>query len=260
MDFNLNGLTTNTVSITDYKVIAPKLARVVAAFTGKHTRDTLTESITAQLKHLATPVENSFRLIKDSVAVGFIRANTEVRVLEDKNELRTKYKTMASNIMMDNKDKTLWEVKEGAGGKFLARHGTEDLSELVESAVYRRHDVPRLANLATASAAPKEFVAFASHSGDMDYGFCVAANAQRQAIKVVSTNTNSVVTIPCDAVATVLPVGAFKIPLSAHKRITAAGISREGHDNLIEYYTRLYSYNREYLDLYIEQINTLAVV
>lgn len=260
MEINTAGINLNTVSITDYKILANKLARVVIAFTGKHDRESITEAVASQLKHMAVPVENSFRLIKDSVAVGYVRANTEVRAIDDKNELRANYKVMASNILMDNKDKTLWEVKKGAGGTFLARHGNEDLSELIDAAVNRRSDVPRLNQLATASVAPREFVAFASASGDMDYGFCVAASKTSDKIKVISVTTCAPVVVPTDAVASVIPVGGAKIPLSVHQRITAAGISREDANQEKEYYTRLYSYDPDYLAEVIRQIDGTAAV
>lgn len=264
MELNTAGINTNTVSITDYKIVAAKLARVIVAFTGDHTRDTIAEAIADQTKHMAAVVESSFRIIKDNVAVGFLRANTEVRVVNDVKELRASYKTMvkttASNILMDNKDRTLWELKEGAGGKFLARHGNEDLSELIGAAVNHRNGVPKLHQLAMASVAKREFVAFASASGDMDYGFCVASSEAKQALKVVSATTGTAVVIPNDAVVSVIPVGGAKIPLSAHKRILEAGISREDAKQEVEYYTRLYSYAPDYLAEVIRQVEGTATM
>ncbi len=230
------------------------------AFTGHHDRQSLNDAITAKLKYLATPVENSFRIIKAGVAVGYVRASTEVRVVEDAKELRASYKVMASNILMDNADRTLWELKEGAAGKFLARHGNEDLSELVESACMYRSEVPRISQLAQASVAHREFVAFASASGDMDYGFCVSTNAKAGSIKVVSSTSGLPVVIPESVVASVIPVGAAKIPLSAHKRIVEAGISRDDAKQEIEYYKRLYSYAPDYLSEVIKQIEGTAAM
>lgn len=255
---NLAGINTNTVAITDYKMVASKVARVVIAFTGKQTAESITATLSEQLKHLAIPVEHSFRVIKDKVAVGYVRANTEVRAVEDEKQLRAGYKTMAKNILMDNKDKTLWDVKEGAAGKFLARHGNEDLSELVESAVTHRQDIPRLSQLASVTAAPRELVAFVSASGDMDYGFCMAAKPGK--LKVFSSATCTEVIVPVEAVATVLPKGAAKIPLSVHKRIVAAGISREDANQEKEYYTRLFSYAPEYLSEVKEMVDSTAMM
>src|ERR1700676_2545328 len=132
---------TNTVSITDYQMKTATLAKVIVSFTGKQTKDELRASLLQKFDGLAAPVEDSFRIVKAGVAVGFIRANKEVRVVNDK-ELRASYRVMSSNIMMDNADKSLWEIREGKAGKFLARHGHEDLSELVNASVNRRSDVP----------------------------------------------------------------------------------------------------------------------
>jgi hypothetical protein len=258
MEMNLSGINTNTVSITDFKIVATKVARVVIAFTGRMTPESITASLGEQLQHLAIPVEKSFRIIKDNVAVGFVRANVEVRAVADEKELRAGYKTMAKNILMDNKDKTLWDVKEGAAGKFLARHGNEDLSELVEAATTHRTGIPRLNQLATATAAPRELVAFVSTAGDMDYGFCLAAKADK--LKVFSSTSCTEVIVPVEAVATVLPKGAAKIPLSVHKRITEAGISREDAKQEKEYYTRLFSYAPEYLADIKEMVDSTAVM
>lgn len=260
LELNAKGIDVNTVSITDYKLVAARLARVVIAFTGKHTKESITAALTSQLKFHAAPVENSFRIIKDNVAVGFVRANTEVRAIEDKAELRANYKVMASNILMDNADRTLWEVKEGAAGKFLARHGNEDLSELVGAATNHRTGVPRLNQLAMASVAPREFVAFASASGDMDYGFCVSSNNEVGVVRVVSTTTSRPINIPSECIASVIPVGGAKIPLSTHKRIMAAGISREDAKQEAEYYSRLYAYDPAYRDEVIRQVNDTAAM
>lgn len=262
MEFKINasGIPTSTVSITDFKIVAKKLAKVIVAFTSKPTREEVVEALTAKMQYLAAPVENSFRIIKDNVAVGFVRASTEVRAIEDKEQLRANYKVMASNILMDNADKTLWEVKEGASGKFLARHGHEDLSELVGAAINHRQDVPKIRQLAQASVAPREFVAFASASGDMDYGFCIKAHTKEGVVCVVSATTGQAVNIPADVVASVIPVGGVKIPLSAHQRITAAGIDRNAVGQEKDYYTRLYSYAPDYLAEVIRQVEGTAAM
>lgn len=249
-----HDIDTNTVSITDYELVASKVARVVIAFTGQHTTESLTVKLGAKLKHAAAPVENSFRMVRAGVAVGFVRAHTPVRVVDNSKELSA-YTVMASNILMNKADETLWELKEGASGKYLARHGNEDLSELVESATARRSDVPRLAQLAKVTAAPKEFVAFASANGDMDYGFCVASAKDR--ISVVSVAQRSKIDIPLAAIASVISV---KIPRKAHDRITAAGVSREDVKQSIDYYTRLYSYDPAYKDEVIRQVEESAAL
>jgi len=143
----------NTIAITDYELQSPTLARVIVSYTGHMTREQIRANLLEQFDNQAAPVENSFHIIKShnngGAAVGFVRANKEVRVVDDK-EIRAGYRMMASNIMMDNADRSLWEVREGRGGKFLARHGQEDLSELVEAKLQRRQDIPALRHIAMA--------------------------------------------------------------------------------------------------------------
>ena len=254
---NLKDINTNTLSITDYELVASKVARVVVAFTGSHSKESFAEAISAKLQHLATPVENSFRMVKAGVMVGYVRANTAVRVVEDDKELRANYRVMASNILMDNADKSLWEVKTGAAGKYLARHGNEDLSELVEAAVNPISNVPRVHQLAIASVAKREFVAFASESGDMDYGFCTGVDNEGQRLRVVSASKGRAITIPQSVVASVVKV---QLPKSTHKRILEAGISREDAKQENEYYTRLFSYAPDYLADIIRQVEGTATM
>ncbi len=256
----MKTLNTVTASITDYQMISKGLARVIVAFTGKPTKEELTEMLASQFKYAAAPVTNSFRMLKDKVAIGYIKANNELRPVEDK-EIRASYKVIAKNILMSNEDRTLWEVKTGASGMFLARQGQEDLSELVNASVNRRPDVPKLRQVVSANvAAPREFVAYATAEGDMDYGFCVKASKDGSKLKIVSRTSGKAEVIEATQVASVLPKSALSIPKEAHQRILASGISREDKDQQIEYYTRLYSYAPSYLADVIEQVENTAAM
>lgn len=247
MNINTKGINVQTASITDFEIVASKLARVVVAYTGRQTRGELTETLARQMKYMATPVENSFRMLRAGVAVGFVRANQELRPTSDK-EIKASYTVMASNILMSNDDRTLWEVKTGASGMFLARKGQEDLGELVNAAVNRRTDVPRLNQVVSANvAAPREFVAYAAESGDMDYGFCIKASKDGTKLKVVSSTTGRAEVIKSVQVASVLPSNACAIPRDAHNKVLASGIDRNVDGNQTEYYTRLFGYAPDYL-------------
>jgi hypothetical protein len=261
---NLSGINTVTASITDYKVLTAKLARVVVAFSGRQTRADLIESLAKQLKYNAAPVEGSFRPLTANSMVGYVRTNTELRPTTEQ-ELRASYKVVASsasgNILMSNDDSTLWEVRTGASGMFLARKGQEDLGALVESAVNRRHGVPRLSQVVSAGVAqPREFVAFASESGDMDYGFCVQASKDGTKLKVVSSTSGRAEVIKSEQVASVLPAKAMSIPREAHNRVVASGINRDDVNQQVEYYSRLYGYAPEYLNDVIRQVEETAAM
>lgn len=260
MNLNTKGIKAVTASITDYEMLSPKLARVIVAFTGNQTKEQLTETLASQMGYMASPVEGSFRMLKDNVAIGYVRANQELREVDDK-EIKASYKVMANNILMSNSDRTLWEVRTGAGGTFLARQGQEDLSELVSASTNRRTDVPRLHQVVSAHVAKAhEFVAFASDAGDMDYGFCTAASRDGSKIKVVSRTTGRVEIVRSKQVASVLPASAVPIPKDVHQRITASGISREDVNQQTEYWNRLYSYAPAYLSDVIQQVEDTAAM
>lgn len=260
MNINTQGLSAVTASITDYEMISPKLARVIVAFTGRQTKEQLVETLAKQMKYMAAPIENSFRMLKDNVAIGYVRANQELRPTDEK-EIRASYKVMANNILMSNEDRTLWEVRNGAGGMFLARQGQEDLSELVSASTNRRQDVPRLHQVVSANVAqPREFIAFASKSGDMDYGFCTRASKDGTQLKVVSSTTGREEIVLSKQVASVLPAGAVPIPRETHSKITASGISRDDVNQQVEYWNRLYHYNPAYLSDVIQQVEDTAAL
>jgi hypothetical protein len=247
---------TKTVSITDYDMLSPTLARVVIAYTGRQTKESIRATILEKTDNLAAPVENSFRIVKANsvggIAVGYLRANKEVRVIDEK-EIRAGYRVMSSNIMMDNSDRSLWEVKEGKGGKYLARHGNEDLTALLASSngpVIRRPDVPGVRHLATASAARNEFVAFVSASGDMDYGFVIASSKDK--LKVVSYTTQAETIIGYSSVASINQV---PVPKSHNQEMLKAGISPADKAQASEYWRKLYSYNPAYMQDVIDQVN-----
>ena len=248
------SISTSTVAITDFKMKSETLAKVVVSFTGSQTKDELRASLLQKFDGLAAPVEDSFRIVKAGVAVGFIRANKEIRVVNDK-ELRAAYRVMSSNIMMDNTDKSLWEIREGKAGKFLARHGHEDLSELVNASVNRRQEIPGIRHIQIAKAARGEFVSFVSKSGDLDHGFAVASSATQ--VKVVSLASKSPVVVDYD---TVTAISQIPIHKAFAKKMATAGISRQEKDKEITYYTELYSWAPDYLEEKTRQINegTLA--
>lgn len=252
--YNSKSVSTTTVAITDYKMKNPTLAKVIVSFTGSQSKDELRAALLQKFEGLAAPVEDSFRIVKAGVAVGFVRANKEVRVVSD-NEIRASYKVMSSNIMMDNADKSLWEIREGKAGKFLARHGNEDLSELVNASTNRRQDIPAIRHIQIAKAARGEFVSFVSKSGDMDHGFCVASSDTQ--VKVVSTTTRMPTVVDYDTVTAISQVPIHK---AFAKKMVEAGISRADKDKEIQYWTELYSWAPDYLQERVDQINegTLA--
>jgi hypothetical protein len=244
----------NTVAITDYKIdpASPNLAQVVISYTGKFDKETLRASLREKFDNRVAPVEDSFHEIKAGAAVGFLRANREVR-MPDTQELRASYRKVgASNIMMSDADNSLWEVKEGKSGKYLARTGQEDLSELVQASVNRRTDIPGLRHLATASVANNEFVSFVSKSGDLDHGFVMATNKENTKIKLVSFATRTDTIVPLE---NVTAISRVPLPQSFVQQMAKAGISREDKSQASDYWKKLYSYAPNYLSDVLEQVD-----
>lgn len=253
----------NTISITDYSLLTPTLAKVIVAWTGEARKDVLASMLTDDLKYLAQPVENSFRRIGKNAGVGFLRANREVRPFDESvgpNGIvasRARYKIMSSNIMMDNKDRTLWELREGPGGsKFLARHGHENLAELVEAATnHRRQDVPRLSRVTIARAAQGEFAAFCGTDGNMDHGFVTRTAPSKT--EVVSMTLHRTIVVPNTLIASLHQV---KIDGEVHQGVLAALKDRAAANKAAEYWKELYGYDPSYAEKFVHYTNSDAVI
>jgi hypothetical protein len=237
-----------TANIIDYKIKSDSLAKVVISFTGDVDSAYLREKISASLDYKAVPVMSSFKRVSPGVAVGFVRANREVRT-PTKNEITAKYRVMSSNILMDNADKSLWEVQEGATGKFLARRGQEDLASLISASVHRRSDLPQLRHITIAKAAKSEVVAFVDKDGDVDHGFAIATNDE--AVRVLSFARRVPVNVEYDNVVSISPV---TIPAELHKVVAGSLTPAEKKDEKA-YYERLYGFDPAYVREIAEQID-----
>lgn len=240
---------TETVAVTDYRLLSPTLAKVMVSYTGNVDRQFLHDELGRQFDHQASPVRASFKTVRKGVAVGFVKANRAVRVIENDKQLKASYRVMGSNIMMDNADKSLWEVKEGVAGKYLARHGQEDLTALVQASRTSRPDIPRVNQLTIARAASRELVAFVDADGDVDHGFATQTNDER--VRVLSFSRRMPVTVDYQSVVSIYPV---EIPKKLHADVTAS-LSSEQKKQANDYWTRLYSYDPEFLRETIRQVN-----
>lgn len=237
-----------TINIVDYRIKSPVLAKVLVSYTGKMHKDEMKEMLAERLGHAAIPVAASFKKLREGLAVGFIRANRMVRTPSNK-ELKASYRVMSSNILMDNSDRSLWEVKEGATGRFLARHDQEDLQALVESSVQRRSDLPGLRNISIAAATKSEVVAFVDADGDVDHGFAVATNDEK--VRVHSFTRRTPMTVDYDSVISISPI---TIPREIHLAIAGTLTPAEKNDEKA-YYERLYGFDPDYMREVIRQID-----
>jgi hypothetical protein len=145
----LTARTTNlSATIADFKMITPTLARVVATFNTLENvpREQLAASVGRALDNAATVVEGSWRRLETSgspAMVGFVTANRETVPYTD--ETSKNKVVLSSNMLMDSKDDSLWEVRsDGAGGKMLCRQEQDSLKQLMETARVRQPRAPQL--------------------------------------------------------------------------------------------------------------------
>ncbi len=252
-----------TITVTDHKIIKPGLAQVIVAFTGDMNSETMASMLTEKLGFLGAPVEHSFRPLTKDSAIGFVRANREIREFNENRDPKTgqilarvQYKVLSNNVLMDNKDRTLWEVKDGPGGKYLARHGNENLAELIEASTnYARTDVPKLSRVTMAKAARGEFAAYCGLDGNMDYGFVTRASAAKT--EIVSMATHRPVIVPNQLIASLTPVGIDK---EIHKQVLARVQSHDEKSKQIEYWKTLYAYDKPYADAFVTYVNNMATM
>lgn len=249
LSLQLNASVANTVNLIDYRLKSPELAKVLISYTGDHTAESLTDALCAKMGNQARPVKSSFKQVRPGLAVGFIRANRAVIALPSSQELGAKYRVMSSNIYMDAGDKSLWEVKNGAAGKYLARHGQEDLTALVEATVQRRPDLPGLRHITVAKAAKHELTAFVAEDGSLDYGIALAGSDDQ--VRVLSVARHVAVAVDYD---NVVSMSAIKVPASLDKQVRAS-LTPDEKKNEIDYWRRLYSYGPDYLKQIIEYVN-----
>lgn len=237
-----------TANIIDYKIKSETLAKVIVSYTGEYSPEELRESIAASMDYKAVPVAASFKRVKPGLAVGFVRANRVVRTPTER-ELRSSYRVMSSNILMDNADKSLWEVKDVDNVRYLARHGQEDLTALVHATVNRRPDLPGLRHLAIAKAAKSEVVAFVDAEGDVDHGFALATSDD--SVKVLSFSRRVPLVVEYDSVVSISPVA---IPAHLHK-VIAGSLTDAEKKNEKAYYERLFGYDPAYVREIAKQID-----
>lgn len=253
----------STVAITDHKMVSPVLAKVVIAWTGAPSGEDIRKTVTAGLKNRANLVESSFRQVAPEAAVGFIRHQPAIEAF-DERVVRAHFKVMGSskNIMMDTRDRTLWQIKDGPGGKFLACTGQEQLAELIEAQVnHERNNVPGIRRLTMASAQPGEFAAWVANNGDMDYGYVTRADDKRfEAFSITARN--------CMTQQNDVAVSFHSVPVMAkhHKAVVAALGAQRGADAAAYYREMLKQWDEtgvddgglssSYTDKIIKQINS----
>lgn len=239
----------NTASVSDYEMITSTLARVVIAYTGDDSEG-VKEALSTKLNGLARPVEGSFVTISKGVAVGFVYANQERRVMEKTPEEAKVYRKISANLVMDQTDSSLWELREGANGEYLCRQGTENLSELVEAAKsYGRNT--KMGRVQFAAASFQEFASFVNtETQELDHGFVISAAGLNY--EIMSVNARQAVKVDHRCIVNVANVGdSFKEAAPRGLKAVTAGSDRK---SVVDYWTKVYDFGDQAGNDYVAEL------
>ena len=261
MTLDVRGLPSRAVSIRASRMINDRVAKVLVSYYGKCTPEFIQAQVTQSLNGLGSVVEGSFHDvtaegISGRAAVGYVRVNREVR-MPTQAELRASYRVLSSNILMSNEDRTLWEVKKGKNATYLARHGNEDLSELLDlcTAKVNVNSSERAALNASIRPEQYDFASFVNECGDRDYGFVLAASSKN--CKIVSYNMKAAVVVPNDAVLSSVSCTIDPILAKTIKRKVEADTKDGSVADMEDYYRTLFAYDPEYMQEIIDDVKEL---
>lgn len=202
-------VSTVTANVVDFQVLSPTLAKVVATFnTLEATREDLHDAVCAAMKNTAMPVRNSFRALSsygNPAMVGFVALNRETKPFTE--AAAAKMTALASNMLMDAVDDSLWEVRsDGAGGKMLCRQQDGDaMRGLLETARVRAPRAPKLENV-MAGVDAGNFTAFIDPATDsLRFGYVLATDLEITAppvsgIDLDAVGNEAVEIIPLDSI------------------------------------------------------------
>jgi hypothetical protein len=168
-------------NITDFRMVTPTLAKVVATFnTVKATPEVLAEAVGRAMNYAATPVAHSWRELStygQPAMVGFVSVNRETRAYDGTAEKAMT--VLSSNMLMDAKDDSLWEIRQdGSGGKMLCRQAGDSLQQLMETAKVRQPRSPKLDNM-LAGVDTGNFISYVDPvSEEIAHGYVLATDLE----------------------------------------------------------------------------------
>lgn len=266
------------VAVSDYQMLKDNLARVIINCSSFMEKQDITSKLIARLSGKAQPILSSFQWInkEKTQAVGYVTSYREVKPVEATTMAGFRCVEKASNLYMDEGDKSLWEMKEGASGQFLARRGVDDLSGLIEHCrVAPRAGQPRCsmirASVATTTekSTAREMVGFcwaSKFSAGTDYGFVLSA-AENGDLNVLSVASNTVETVPASQVFATVDISDMPKPSKAQANTWLAAQGKETAAertdkqlSIEDYYRIAYAYNPDYVQKIMIQIQDMAAV
>lgn len=263
-------------AVNDFAMLSKTLAKVVVTFsTNSRPNAELAYSVTQALDGRAEPIQGSFRWIGGRslpTAVGFVRVNASVRPFEE--AANTEMKALASNMLMDRNDESLWEVRGNGDSRMLVRVGNEDLSELLVTASHSNRTGAHKLDSVYSMTSPGEFVAFVDPQLEMcRYGYVLSMDSQNDSVEVVEApmspdemdqgddlNGNEEMRGEGNKIAQRMserdaPVNVGLDCLYESCRLNGTDTFKEiaepatkGKQHLIDYYKRVFSYAPEYFE------------
>lgn len=255
------------VSISEYRIINDRVAQVVVSTMNRMNSDHLEASLKERLGSAVSPIRGSFRWLNDEKTHmhGFVARVNACVMLDGKDPAKEGFRLVASNMYLSEADQSTWEMKPGAAGQYMVRHGDDDLTELLEASRSGvRNTAPRMSTIASAAVQPTEMVAFVNSMGSavpsMDYGFCVAV--QNDQLRVVTSGYDNPITVRANEVVSVHTLDAKEIQSIYASGATKNKVQASGYDKAgsAAYYKKLYSYGPEYLKLVLKEIDEMAAL
>jgi hypothetical protein len=269
MSLNLNKMLKGLrpVVLSEYKMVNSRVAQVVVSTTERTNSDVLWAAVQERLGNAVAVISGSFRWLDyDKTSChGFVARVNPCVMLDGKNPVEAGFRMVASNMYLSDADQATWELKSGAAGQYMVRHGEDDLGELLEAS--RAGGVtgaPRMATIASATAQPTEFVAFVNSMGtatpSMDYGFCVGVEGDK--FKLVCSGYAGPIAVRSNEVVSVhtldnKEIAALYASASSKNKVSASSYDKEGS---AAYYKKLYSYAPDYLKLVLKEIDEMAAM
>ena len=253
-----------TVSVHDYTMVSPTVARVILSHTGTvPTQEEIRQKISACFENNAAAIAGSFRQLTANgdikSAIGFVKMSREVRPF-DENEIKASaenFKVMASNLLMQKSDNSMWEIKSGASGKYLAKQTNDDLRELIHLAHNPVNSLPRFSAIASLASItqPREFAAYVDlDAEEVMHGFVVASNDE--SLTILSRETGETVEVAANQLIQVQDLeGEEQIALTASPEMQNFGQDAAG---MIAYYKLAYRHSPEYVQKLIDMIGQHA--
>ena len=259
-NFNLTAATAainlTSYAIQDFNMVTPTLAHVLVTTSGDITeaKDEVRAGIAQLFSGLATPVADSFRKVTANTFIGFVRSASDTREFAESEVAN--FKEVASNLLMDKEDESLWDVRKGTTGTYLVRHGNEDLSELASTVRRRQASKPTFSAIASVEAEPKEFAAFIDvKSEEVEHGYVVESNHKDGYVNILPVGGDALVKVEARCLIDVRDLqGADTKAMGI--QVAAASLDANA---LIEYYRKAYPYAPDYVQSIIDMINQHSV-